>query len=176
MHPVMLQTGRCQNVLEFLPDRRLGIVAAIRMIEHQAGEFTLIPQVAHLALLCLLIRFVLLQHFHHEGGRGNHTGFAVLQGSEYIILTLDPRLYQLLLDVYHTWCEENAYPALKSKTLIEQLVANQEKYGIQYTTHLINSAGRQVRGFKGIGSLIKTSGYSSGGWQQVDPDDNPFKT
>ena len=79
-------------------------------------------------------------------------------------------------DVYHTWCEENAYQALKSKTLIEQLVANQEKYGIQYTTHLINSAGRQVRGFKGIGSLIKTSGYSSGGWQQVDPDDNPFKT
>ena len=79
-------------------------------------------------------------------------------------------------DVYHTWCEENAYPALKSKTLIEQLVANQEKYGIQYTTHLINSAGRQVRGFKGIGSLIKTSGFSSGGWQLVDPDDNPFKT
>ena len=79
-------------------------------------------------------------------------------------------------DVYHTWCEENAYPALKSKTLIEQLVANQEKYGIQYTTHLINSAGRQVRGFKGIGSLIKTSGYSSGGWQLVDPDDNPCKT
>ena len=79
-------------------------------------------------------------------------------------------------DVYHTWCEENAYPALKSKTLIEQLVANQEKYGIQYTTHLINSVGRQVRGFKGIGSLIKTSGYSSGGWQLVDPDDNPFKT
>lgn len=79
-------------------------------------------------------------------------------------------------DVYHTWCEENAYPALKSKTLIEQLMANQEKYGIQYTTHLINSAGRQVRGFKGIGSLIKTSGFSSGGWQQVDPDDNPFKT
>ena len=55
-------------------------------------------------------------------------------------------------------------------------MANQEKDGIQYTTHLINSAGRQVRGFKGIGSLIKTSGYSSGGWQQVDPDDNPFKT
>ena len=79
-------------------------------------------------------------------------------------------------DVYHTWCEENAYPALKSKTLIEQLVANQEKYGIQYTTHLINSAGRQVRGFKGIGSLIKTSGYSSGGWQLVEPNDNPFKT
>lgn len=46
-------------------------------------------------------------------------------------------------------------------------MANQEKYGIQYTTHLINSAGRQVRGFKGIGSLIKTSGYSSGGWQLV---------
>ena len=67
VHPVMLQTGRCQNVLEFLPDRRLGLVAAIRMIEHQAGEFTLIPQVAHLALLCILIRFVLLQHFHHEG-------------------------------------------------------------------------------------------------------------
>ena len=69
-----------------------------------------------------------------------------------------------------------AYSGTGKTTLIEQLVANQEKYGIQYTTHLINSAGRQVRGFKGIGSLIKTSGYSSGGWQQVDPDDNPFKT
>ena len=23
---------------------------------------------------------------------------------------------------------------------------------------------------------VTTSGYSSGGWQQVDPDDNPYKT
>ncbi len=81
-----------------------------------------------------------------------------------------------LYAVYCTWCEENAYPALKSKTLIEQLVANQEKHCIQYTTHLINSASRQVRGFKGIGSLIKPSGFSSGRWQLVAPDDNPFKT
>ena len=106
----MLQTGCCQNVLEFLPDRRLGIVAAIRVIEHQAGEFTLIPQVTPLALLCLLIRFVLLQHFHHERDGGNHAGFAVLQGTEHIILTLDPRLHQLLLDVDHTVLKVHTVP------------------------------------------------------------------
>ena len=80
-----------------------------------------------------------------------------------------------LYAVYCTWCDENAYPPMKRKTFVEYLSANEEKLGIHYTTHLTNSAGRQVRGFKGIGSLIKTSGYSSGGWQKVAPDDNPFK-
>jgi len=50
-----------------------------------------------------------------------------------------------------------------------------ERKAIHYTTHLTNSAGREVRGFRGIGSIISPSGYMQGGWQKVAPDDNPFK-
>ena len=80
-----------------------------------------------------------------------------------------------LYAVYCTWCDENAYPPMKRKTFVEYLSANEEKLGIRYTTHLTNSAGREVRGFRGIGSIISPSGYMQGGWQKVDPDDNPFK-
>ena len=110
VHPVMLQSGCRQDGLKFLPDRRLEKVAAIRVIEHQSGEFTFIPQIAHLTFLCLLIRFMLLQHFHHKGSGSDYAGFAVLQGSEYIILTLDPRLHQLLLDVDHTVLKVHTVP------------------------------------------------------------------
>ena len=64
---------------------------------------------------------------------------------------------------------------MKRKTFVEYLSANEEKLGIHYTTHLTNSAGREVRGFMGIGSIISLSGYMQGGWQKVAPDDNPFK-
>lgn len=80
-----------------------------------------------------------------------------------------------LYAVYCTWCDENAYPPMKRKTFVEYLSANEEKLGIHYTTHLTNSAGREVRGFRGIGSIISPSGYMQGGWQKVAPDDNPFK-
>ena len=80
-----------------------------------------------------------------------------------------------LYAVYCTWCDENAYPPMKRKTFVEYLSANEEKLDIRYTTHLTNSAGREVRGLRGIGSIIIPSGYMQGGWQKVDPDDNPFK-
>ena len=80
-----------------------------------------------------------------------------------------------LYAVYCTWCDENAYPPMKRKTFVEYLSANEEKLGIHYTTHLTNSAGREVRGFRGIGSIISPSGYMQGGWQKVDPEDNPFR-
>ena len=80
-----------------------------------------------------------------------------------------------LAQIYVTWCDENAYPAMKSKTLIEYLTANQEKFGIVYTNNIVNAAGRRVRGFKGIGPAIRLPGTTGGGWQIVDPEDNPFK-
>ncbi len=80
-----------------------------------------------------------------------------------------------LAQIYDTWCDENAYPAMKSKTLIEYLTANQEKFGIVYTNNIVNAAGRRVRGFKGIGPAIRLPGTNAGGWQIVDPEDNPFK-
>ena len=80
-----------------------------------------------------------------------------------------------LYAVYCTWCDENAYPPMKRKTFVEYLSANEEKLDIRYTTHLTNSAGREVRGFRGIDSIISPPGYMQGGWQKVDPDENPFK-
>ena len=80
-----------------------------------------------------------------------------------------------LAQIYGIWCDENAYPAMKGKTLIEYLVANQEKFGIIYTNNIINAAGRRVRGFKGIGPAIRLSGNTADGWQRVDPEDSPFK-
>ena len=80
-----------------------------------------------------------------------------------------------LAQIYDTWCDENAYPAMKSKTLIEYLTVNQEKFGIVYTNNIVNAAGRRVRGFKGIGPAIRLPGIAGGGWQIVVPEDNPFK-
>lgn len=80
-----------------------------------------------------------------------------------------------LAQIYETWCDENAYPAMKSKTLIEHLNANKERYGIEYTNLTTNSAGRRVRGFKGIGPALRPTEMVTGGWQIVDPEDNPFK-
>ena len=94
----------------------------------------------------------------------------IVRGPEHSISSKD------LANVYRLWSDENSYPAMKDKTLIEHLTAHQEKYALTYTNHLINSAGRQVRGFKGIGSVVMPSGFPPGKWQQVDPDDNPFKS
>ena len=80
-----------------------------------------------------------------------------------------------LAQIYNTWCDENAYPAMKSKTLIEYLITNQEKFGITYNNNVSNAAGRRVRGFTGIGAAIRLSGLTADGWRRVDPEDNPFK-
>ena len=80
-----------------------------------------------------------------------------------------------LAKIYETWCDENAYPAMKGKTLIEYLVANQEKYGIVYTNNVINAAGRRVRGFTGIDAAIRLPSITADGWRCVHPVDDPFK-
>ena len=80
-----------------------------------------------------------------------------------------------LAQIYFTWCDENAFPAMKSKTLIEYLITNQEKFGIKYNNNVSNAAGRRVRGFTGIGAAIRLSGLTADGWRRVDPEDNPFK-
>ena len=59
VYPVMFKSGGFQDVLKFFPDGWLGIVAAIRMIEHKAGKFAFVPEIAHLLLLPLLINLVL---------------------------------------------------------------------------------------------------------------------
>ena len=99
-----------------------------------------------------------------------------LQSKGYIVCSPELTISSKdLYAVYCTWCDENAYPPMKRKTFVEFLSNNEERFGIRYTTHLINSAGREVRGFKGIGSLVHLSSMTPGGWQKVDPEDNPFR-
>ena len=70
--------------------------------------------------------------------------------------------------IYRVWCEENAYVPVRSKTMIEFLTANQERFGLTYTHHLTNHAGRQVRGFRGIGPMF----HPSPNWPRGDFDRN----
>ena len=79
-----------------------------------------------------------------------------------------------LAQIYFTWCDENAFPAMKGKTLIEYLATNQEKFGIVYTNNIANAAGRRVRGFRGIGANIRPPGLTADGWRTVNPENNPF--
>lgn len=65
-----------------------------------------------------------------------------------------------LYDTYCSWCEINAYSATKQKTFVNHLNSNAEKYGIQYTTHLLNAQGQEVRGFKGINFCVFPQGCS----------------
>ena len=80
---------------------------------------------------------------------------------------------QLVL-IYEAWCDENAYPAMKGKTLIEYLITNQDKFNIEYTNSITNSAGRRVRGFKRI--CLDTGMPDTGArrWVTVDSEDLPF--
>ncbi len=61
-----------------------------------------------------------------------------------------------LTRIYETWCDDNAYPPMKGKTLIEYLVARQERFGISYTNLIYNAAGRRVRGFFGLGPSLRS--------------------
>lgn len=87
-------------------------------------------------------------------------------------LTIDSREFCAL---YRLWCEENAYPPMKDKTVMEYLNQNQERFGITYDNNIRNSANRRVRGFHGIGAAIHLPMPTADGWQKVYPRDNPFE-
>ena len=82
---------------------------------------------------------------------------------------------QELYRIYTIWCNENALPALKPRTVSDFLVANQKKYELEYTNNAVNAAGRRVRGFKGIKAILKLPMETKDGWQKVWQDDNPFE-
>jgi putative DNA primase/helicase len=82
---------------------------------------------------------------------------------------------QELYRIYQIWCEENALPALKPRSVSDFLIANQKKYSIEYTNNATNSAGRRVRGFKNIKAVLRLPMETKDGWQKAWPDDNPFE-
>lgn len=68
-----------------------------------------------------------------------------------------------LYRIYTFWCEENAFPALKLRTVSDYLVAHAKQYDIIHTNNVLNLQGRRVWGFKGIGAAIQLSD----GWQKT---------
>lgn len=68
-----------------------------------------------------------------------------------------------LYRIYTFWCEENAFPALKLRTVSDYLVAHAKQYDIIHTNNILNLQGRRVWGFKGIGAAIQLSD----GWQKT---------
>lgn len=60
------------------------------------------------------------------------------------------KLYQ----IYTFWCEENAFVPLRRKSFSSVMIANQEKYHVQYDNRIHNTAGRRVWGFHGIEAVI----------------------
>ena len=82
---------------------------------------------------------------------------------------------QELYRIYAVWCQENALLPLKPRSVSEFLTANQKKYDIESTNNAVNSAGRRVRGFKGIQAILKLPMETRDGWQKVWPDDLPLR-
>ena len=95
------------------------------------------------------------------------TGY-IIRGSDHSAST------KKLYDTYCSWCDANAYSPVKQKTFSAHLNANTEKYGIQSTNHLINSQGQEVRGFKGIGSIVYTDGCIPDELWKVESENIPF--
>ena len=95
-----------------------------------------------------------------------------MEASEYIEHNAETCISSIdLISLYKLWCDENADLPVKNKTFIEQLKANQDKYGIQYTNNVTNREGRRVRGFKGLNAVISVMNS----WPQADPEDHPLK-
>jgi len=79
MDPVMLQAGLLQDLLEFLPDRRLDVVVAVLVAEDQIGEITFIPERAGGEFLRSLDSLVMPENIHDERRREYDPGLSVLQ-------------------------------------------------------------------------------------------------
>ncbi len=76
--------------------------------------------------------------------------------------------------VYLVWCEDNGFPPLKTRTVIEYLSANAAILGLEYTNNIRSADGRRVRGFKGLHMMIDTNSVNKNGMQRVFPSDIPF--
>ena len=87
--------------------------------------------------------------------RDNNNLFDFMESEGYIRLKADcPISSKELYDVYRMWCEENGMSPLKPRSFSDAVIANQQKYNLEYTNNITNAAGRRVRGFLGIQPLV----------------------
>ena len=61
-----------------------------------------------------------------------------------------------LYAIYTLWCDENAVAPIKPRSMTEYLLGHLSDYGLSYDNNCYNSAGRRVRGFKGIDAVIRS--------------------
>ena len=61
-----------------------------------------------------------------------------------------------LYGIYTLWCEENAVAPVKARSMSDYLLSHMNQYGLMYDYNCVNSAGRRVRGFKGIAAIIRS--------------------
>lgn len=80
-----------------------------------------------------------------------------------------------LYRIYSIFCKENGLTPLKQRSVSEFLIANQKKYGIEYSNNHLNHAQRRVRGFRGIAAAMHPPDDALIGFTQVWPRDNPFE-
>ena len=89
---------------------------------------------------------------------GNHL-VEFLASEGYIRLKADDTATtKELYEVYSLWCEDNAVKPFASNTVSHYLKVNGGPYNIAETNRLHNEKGRRVRGFEGIGVLLKPDG------------------
>ena len=82
MKAIVREIGVFQHLVQDLPDRSLGKMAAVRMCENQVRKISVIPSRAESQLSGSLDGFQSFQHFHQEGGGHDGPSFPVLRGSE----------------------------------------------------------------------------------------------
>ena len=121
-----------------------------------------------------LQRLVRNQFRFSESKRAKGNRDVVKQDANNVILFMDSDGYierspnrtissKELYRIYTFWCEENAFPVLKLRTVSDYLVAHSKQYDIIHTNNILNLQGRRVWGFKGIGAAIQLSD----GWQKT---------
>ena len=83
--------------------------------------------------------------------RDNNNVFDFLESEGYIRLKADCTISSKeLYEIYRMWCEENNLTPLKRRSFSESVIANQNKYNLEYCNKITNAAGRRVWGFFGI--------------------------
>ena len=106
--------------------------------------------------------------------RDNNNVFDFLESEGYIRLKADCTISSKdLYEIYRMWCEENNLTPLKRRSFSESVIANQNKYNLEYCNKITNAAGRRVWGFFGIEAIARPNinGFSDVSEHTYVPED-----
>ena len=119
MKAIVREIGVFQHLIQDLPDRSLGKMAAVRMRENQIRKVPVVPRRSERQFSGSLDGFVPLQHFHQEGGGHDDPPFPVLRGSETETVFFLSALQKLLLAVNDAAVKIHAVPGQPERFIDE---------------------------------------------------------